>query len=111
MEQVVEEALGRIPHLVVVLADAVHRVGDPEELLDEAEGEVLIYGVLLGQDERNLQHAQAVERHPCGAVGLVQMPSGRQLRAAIEDSNVDEPEKAARKYIAPVGILAVDPPV
>src|SRR5262249_18707706 len=60
---------------------------------------------------RDLQHGQAVERHPCCTVCLVQVPSRGQRRAAIEDTDVVESEKAARKDVASLGVFAVDPPV
>src|SRR5271157_6551781 len=111
MEQIVEEPIRRVPHLVVVHADAVHGVGDPYEMLEESKSNLLIPRVVLGQNERDLQHTQAIERHPCRAVGLVQMSAGGQRRAAIEYPNVVEPKEAAREHVTPLGIFAVDPPV
>ena len=55
-----------------MLAATVHGVGDPHEVLDELEGDLLVDRVVLGQDEGDLQHALAVERHPRRAVGLLQ---------------------------------------
>ena len=76
MKQIVKEPIRGIPHLVMMHTDAVHGVGDPREMFEEAEGDVFIHRVVLGQDQRDLQHAQAVERHPSGTVGLIQVPSG-----------------------------------
>src|SRR5438309_11075492 len=39
------------------------------------------------------------------------MTARRQLRAAIEDPNVVEPEKTAGEHVSPLWILAVHPPV
>jgi hypothetical protein len=65
----------------------------------------------MGQYERNLQHALAIERHPCSAVCLIQMAAGWQWRTAIEDPDVVESEESARKHVASLRILAVYPPV
>ncbi len=48
-QQIVEEPVLLVPHLVVVLADAVHRVRDPHEVLDELEGDLLVHRVVLGR--------------------------------------------------------------
>ncbi len=41
VEEIVEEAiLLRVPHLVMIVADAVHRTGDPEEVLDKSVGDL-----------------------------------------------------------------------
>src|SRR5271170_2878578 len=110
MEQVVEEAVFAIPHLVAVRADTIHCIADPEEVLEESAGHLFIHGVVLGQNKRNIEHAKAVEGHPCGAVSLIQMPTSRQLRAAIEDPDIVESEKPAGEDVAPLWIFAVEPP-
>src|SRR5262249_28466143 len=48
--------------------------------------------------------------HPAGAVRLLEGTTGRQWLAAIEDADVVQSEKTALEHVAPVGILAVDPP-
>ena len=110
-EDVVEEAVGLVPHLVVVVADPVHRVGDPHEVLEELERVLLVVRILVGQDERDLEHVLAVERHPGRPVGLLQRAAGRQRRAPIEDADVVEAEEAAGEDVAALRILAVHPPV
>ena len=47
-QQVVEEAVLLVPHLVVVLAHAVHGGGDPEEVLEELAGDLLVDRVVVG---------------------------------------------------------------
>ena len=110
-QQVVEEAVLLVPHLVVMLAAAVHRIGNPHEMLDELEGDLLVDRVVLGQDEGHLQHVLAVERHPRRPVRLLQRAAGRQRRAAVEDADVVQAQKAAGEDVAPGRVLAVDPPV
>ena len=95
----------------MVPPDAIHRVGDPHVVLDELEGDVLVGRVMFGQDHRDLEHALAIERHPRGAVRLLERSPGRQRRAAIEDADVVEAEEAAGEDVPAGGILAVDPPV
>ena len=72
---------------------------------------VLVHRVVFGQDQRHLQHALAVERHPRRAVGLLERAAGRQLGAAVEDADVVEAEEPAREDVAARRILPVDPPV
>ena len=111
MQQVVEEPVLAVPHVVVVVAHAIHGVRDPEEMLEEPVGDLLVHRIRLAEDERDLQHVLAVERHPRRAVRLVEMATGRQLGAAIEHADVVQPEEAAGKHVAPLRVLAVHPPV
>ena len=48
--------------------------------------------------------------YPYGAVGLRQVPARRQLRAAVEDADIIQTEKAALKDVASRNIFAVHPP-
>lgn len=66
--------------------------------------------VVFGQNEHDLRHAQAVERHSSRAVGLIQVSARRQRRAAIEYTNIVEREESAGEYVASLWIFAVDPP-
>ena len=50
------------------------------------------------------------QRHPGGAVGLLEVAAGRQRRAAVEDADVVEAEEAALEHVPAVAVLAVDPP-
>ena len=94
-----------------MFADAVHRVGDPHEVLDEVEGILLVARVMFGQDEGHLDHVLAVEGHPGGPVGLLQRPSRGQLRAAVEDADVVQAQEPAGENVAPLRVLPVHPPV
>jgi hypothetical protein len=79
-------------------------------VLEELGGDVLVGGILLGQLERHGEHGGAEERHPRGAIGLVQVAAGGQGLGAIEDADVVQPEKAPGEEVSPVYVLAVDPP-
>src|SRR5664279_4009002 len=112
MQEIVEEAVLLIPHLVVVIPNTIHGVGDPQEMLQEAEGNLFIHGgVVLGEDERNLQHVLAVKGHPCRAVRLIEMTTGGQRRTAIKNAYVVESKKSAREHIASLWVLPVYPPI
>ena len=111
MEQVVEEPVLGVPHFVVVFPDPIHGVGDPEEVLKKPVGNLLIHGVVVCQNERDLQHVLAVESHPRRAVRLVQMAARRERSTAIKHANVVQPEKSTGENILSLRIFPVDPPV
>src|SRR5579872_6866823 len=111
MEQVVEEAILAVPHLILVLSNAVHRIGDPKKMLEEPEGNLLVHRVVPGQNERNLQHALAVKRHPCCAISLIEIPAGRKGGTAVKYTDVVESEKSSGEDVLPLRILAVYPPI
>ena len=109
-EHVVEEAVLVVPHLVVGLADLVHGAGDPEEMLDELQGQVLVAGVARPEDQGQLEHVLAEQGHPGRAVGLLEVAAGRQRGAAVEDPDVVEAEEPAFEQVLAVRVLAVEPP-
>src|SRR6516162_10415206 len=111
MKQVIEEAVARVPHFVVIDANAVHRIGDPQEMFKETESNFLVHRISLSEDQRDFQHVLAIKRHPCGPVGLVQMSPGWELRTAVENADIVQAEKAAREHISTVRVLTVHPPV
>src|SRR5580765_7987687 len=111
MKQIVKEPVVRVPHLVMVFPNSIHGVCDPDEMFKEAEGNILIHGVVLREYEGNLQHVLAVEGHPCCTIGLVEMATSWELSAAIEQPNIVQPEKPSGKDILSLRILPVDPPV
>src|SRR5215469_7713564 len=65
-------------------------------------------------DERQLhtdfEHVLAKDRHPGGAVRLLQIAAGRQRRAAVEDSDVVQSQEAALEGVVAGAVLAVHPP-
>src|ERR1700752_1804513 len=111
MKQVVEETVLGIPHLVVICSDAVHRIGDPKELFEETKGDLFIHGVVLAENERDLQHVLAVESHPRRAIRLVDMAASGKFGAAVENANIVEAQEAASKNVAPLRIFSIDPPI
>ncbi len=100
-QHVVEEAVFLVPHLVLALADAVHRGGDPQRSARRTSSDISSYsGSFSGQLERDLEHVLAEERHPGRAVGLLQVAARGQRRAAVEHADVVEPEEAALEHVA-----------
>ena len=55
-------------------------------------------------------HVLAEQRHPCRAVGLLQVAPGRQRRAAVEDADVVQTEEPAFEDVLAETVLAVRPP-
>jgi len=66
--------------------------------------------VLQSQLYGDLKHVLAKERHPSGAVGLLQVPTGRQRGAAVEDAYVVQPEEATFEGVVAGAVLTIDPP-
>src|ERR1044071_3602946 len=50
-QQIIEKSILLIPHLIMVIADSIHRIGDPYEMLEELEGDILIHGVVVAKDQ------------------------------------------------------------
>src|SRR5215831_19280389 len=107
MEEVIEKAVLRVPHLLVMVPDSIHGVRDPKELLQKPEGDVLIHRVVLSQNERDLYHALTVEGHPCRAVGLIQVAAGREWGTTVKHANIVETEKSTSEDIFPLWVLPV----
>ena len=79
-------------------------------MLDEFDGHVDVGRLGQRQLYGDLEHVLAEERHPGGAVGLLQVPAGRQRRAAVEDADVVQPQEAALEDVVAGAVLAVHPP-
>src|SRR5688572_13996177 len=88
-----------------MLADAVHRVGDPSEMLDELVGDLFVHRVVVGENEGYLQHVLTVKSHPGGPVRLLQRAARRELGAAVKDADVVQTQKSAGEDVAPGGSL------
>ena len=54
-------------------------------------------------------HADRVEGHPAGGVGLLQGAAGRQVRA-VDRADVVQAEESALEHVAAARVLPVDPP-
>src|SRR5215469_2058157 len=109
-EEVIIETVFLVPHLVVMIANPIHRIGNPDEVFVEPVSHLLINRVVLGEDNGDLEHDLAKQGNPCGAIGLFNSSSGRQLGAAIKHANVVQAEKSSGERIAPLRVFAVYPP-
>ena len=70
-EVVVVEAVLLVPEAGA--AQVVHRVDDGDEVLEELRGDIGVYRLVNRELERDRQHRRAIERHPRGAVGLLEL--------------------------------------
>src|SRR5215469_17089659 len=109
-QEVVIETVFFVPHLVVMVANPVHGISNPDKVLIEAVSHFFINRVVLGKNESDLQHDLAVERNPCGAVRLFDDSAGGQVGTAIKYANVIQAEKSPGEDVASVGVFAVYPP-
>ena len=107
-QDVVVETVLLVPHAVV--AHLVHGGADPQEVLRKLVGELLVAGVVGRELDRDLQHVLAVHRHPCGAVGLLEVAARGQFGAAVEDADVVEAEEASLEHALSQAVLAIHPP-
>ena len=76
----------------------------------ELERHVAVGRLVLGELGGDLEHPLAVERHPRGAVRLLERATPGQRRRAIEDPDVVQAEEPSLEQVAVIGVLAVDPP-
>ena len=99
-EYVIEEPVLLVPH-TCVLAHVRHRRGNPEEVFGELQCHLCVVGIGHRQLHGDLQHVLTEESHPRGAVGLFQVAPGRQWRAAIEDADIVQTQKATLEHVSP----------
>ena len=89
----------------------MHCIGDVNKVFEELDRNILVRLIVLRREfDRDAQHVETEHRHPAGAIGLFEHPPFAQRRAAIEDADVVETEKAAFKKIIALRILAIGPP-
>ena len=105
---VIVKAVLSIPQAAA--AEGIDRIRDGDEMLEKFGGDVFVDRVGLGQFRGDVEHDQAVGRHPGGAVSLLNKIAVAQRLRAVENTDVIEAKKAAGKEIASGGILPVDPP-
>src|SRR5215831_5667064 len=58
----------------------------------------------------DLGHVLTEERHPGSAIGLLQVATGWQRRAAVKDPYIVEPQEAALEDVPSGAVFAVHPP-
>ena len=90
--------------------EAVHRVRDRDEVLEELRGDVLVGRIALGQLEGHREHGAAVERHPRRSVRLLELAAPGQRLRPVEDAHVVQAEEPAAEDVPAAHVLAVHPP-
>src|SRR5450631_2678036 len=108
LDAVVIESVILIPQASA--AKAIDSMGNGAKVLKKLRCHVLIYVVVTGELERHRKHVHAVERHPGGAVRLLQRGAVRQRLGAIEHADIVESEKPSGKDVVAVAVLAIYPP-
>src|SRR5205814_10613763 len=58
----------------------------------------------------DLSHVLTEKRYPGSAVSLLEMAAGRQRRAAVENTDIIQPQESALEEILAEPVFAVDPP-
>ena len=79
-------------------------------MLEKLGRNVLVNPPMLGQLQRNVEHAETIEGHPAGAIGLLEGAAGGQGLGAVEEADVVEAKEASLKNVFAFDVLAVDPP-
>src|SRR2546429_9896003 len=74
------------------------------------EYDLFVHRVVFGENEGDLQHVLAVDRHPGRPVRLLQSAARGELGTPVEYANVVQTQKSPGEHVAPGGVLAVDPP-
>src|SRR5258708_31176554 len=79
-------------------------------MLKKLAGHVFVGWIFFGELQGNRQHVQTEHSHPTRAVGLLEVPAGRERGGAVEYADVVEAQEPALENIHSVGVLEVHPP-
>src|SRR5215813_10574713 len=79
-------------------------------MVNELHGEILVRRVSGCDLPGDFEHVLTEERHPRGAVGLLQVAPRGQRRRSIENTDVVEAEKTTLENVLSEAVLAVHPP-
>src|SRR5215472_3981299 len=109
-EKVVKETVFFVPHRIVMVANPIHSVGNPDKVFKETVSHFFIGRVVLGKDNGDLKHDFAIQSNPRGAICLFDNSAGGQVGTAIKHANVIQAEKSSGEEIASLRIFAVYPP-
>ena len=70
-------------------------------MLEELYREIFVAGLMVGKQQRHLQHVETELGHPGGAIRLLEhIAVGEHLRA-VERADIVKPEKAALEELSP----------
>src|SRR5260370_14424593 len=107
-QNVVVESVFLIPHTFG--PRLIHGASDPKEMGNELDGHLFVERVVGGKLDADLRHVLAEKGYPGGAVCLLQVATGRQICAAVEDADIVQPEETAFKEVLAKAIFSVHPP-
>src|SRR5206468_11252041 len=110
MQAVIIKAIRDVPKLDTLAADIVHCPANMSKVLEEFAGNVFIGRVFYGQLQGNGQHVETVHPHPARPIRLFDVASRGKRRAAVEDADIIQTEKAALKNVSSLGVFAIHPP-
>src|SRR5215471_6852535 len=79
-------------------------------MVDELCRHIVVARIERRQLDTDLEHVLAEQGHPCRTVGLFEVAAARQLRAAVENADIIQPEKSALENVPVEPVFAVDPP-
>src|SRR4051794_34785379 len=104
MQDVIKETVFFVPKALTISPAMIHRPRDVQEVLPELTGDVFVSRVMAGKLDCDGQQVQCVHCHPTRAVGLFDVATGRQWRAAIEYTDVVKPQESALENVQSFGI-------
>src|SRR5438270_6930962 len=79
-------------------------------MFNELDGHVFVERVIGRQLHGDLSHVLTEKCYPGSAVSLLEMAAGGQRRAAVEDTDIIQPQESALEEILAEPVFAVDPP-
>ena len=88
----------------------IHGAGDPKKMLGKLHGHVFVDGIVRRQLHGDLEHVLAEQRDPCRTVSLLQVSTGGQRSAAVEDADIVQAQKTAFEEVFAKAVFAVHPP-
>src|SRR5215470_17972564 len=109
-QNVIEEAILFVPETAFNVRISANGTGNQEEMLHELFGRFRTGRRIRRQLHGYFEQGLSVQSHPGCTVSLLEVSSGRQRLAAVEDAYVVQSEKTALEYISTVDVLSVHPP-
>src|ERR1700733_6300430 len=107
-KDVVVEPILLVPH--TLRPGLIHGACDPKKMIDKLFSHGFVKAVVGRQLYGDLQHVLAEQGDPRRAICLLQVAAGGQSRAAVEDADVVQPQKATFEEIVAKAVFAIYPP-
>ncbi len=90
--------------------ERVHCIRNRNEMFKKLRRNIFVTWVFPRQLQRDRQHCGAIKSHPCGGVGLIEVPAERSVFGAIENADIIQPQKPTGENMIVVSVFSVDPP-